>query len=151
MRNIGVALAVLLLGVLAYLLASQWRVLFPDARDLEVPADCDLAQAGCEVSLPDGGSVSLAILPRPIPLIEPLTLQVEVRGSAMRPVHLDITGINMQMGLNRTPLVRVESGVWGGETLLPVCSQRKMHWQADLVLADGSGRYRLRSAFFTHR
>lgn len=142
---------ILSLAAIGYLLGSQWQVLFPDGVEIAGDGSCDLAQGPCTASLPDGGQVRLAIMPSPIPLMKPLSVKVVLSGSELIPESLDITGLNMNMGLNRTPLLSGDDGAWHGETILPICSQRRMHWQATLVLHGAAERYRLSYAFHTLR
>jgi hypothetical protein len=93
----------------------------------------------------------LEITPHPIPLMQPLKVVARVSDSELQPSRLDITGLNMEMGLNRTSLAAQAPGHWQGETILPICSQRRMHWQAALLLDDGDKQYWLHYRFYTLR
>ena len=93
------------------------------------PIDCFLQNGACE-QLVDGVPVRLHITPETIPLMQTLTLEVDVGDRVPSQVAVDIRGLNMDMGLNRTVLALSEEGVWRGETILPVCSQRRMEWEA---------------------
>jgi len=108
---------------------------------LPTPA-CDINAAACRVALPDGGSVELSITPRPIPTLTPLAVTADVSSSAMRAVALDLTGAEMDMGLNRAALVPLpdQPERFSGSTQLPVCSTGQMLWQATLQLEDARGR-----------
>jgi hypothetical protein len=151
MKKFVPIVVILLLAAVGYLLGSQWRVLFPDGVDIAADPACDLAQGPCRTRLPDGGEVRLAVTPNPIPLMKPLSVEVSVSGSDLKPASLDITGLNMNMGLNRTPLLADGPNTWRGETVLPICTQRRMHWQAALVLQGDAGTFRLNHAFYTLR
>lgn len=98
-------------------------------------AACRLEAGACRQALGDA-AVALRILPGEIPLMETLSLEVELAAIDAAAVRIDIRGVNMDMGLNRTRLVRSEDGSWRGQTILPVCSQRRMEWEA-AVLIDG--------------
>ena len=63
---------------------------------------------------------------------------------------VEIRGLNMEMGLNRTQLTPIGEGSWAGETILPVCSQRRMEWEAAVQL-DLEQRYELPFLFHTTR
>lgn len=139
------------LGIVGFIVARQWPVMFPDATVVQVDPACDLAAAACTTTLPDGGEVTLSITPRPIPLMETLQVSTQTRNTPWRVVQLDITGLNMEMGLNRTKLVAQQKNSTLGETVLPVCSQRRMHWQAELLMQNGDKKYRLAHQFFTVR
>lgn len=108
---------------------------------LPTPA-CEINAAACRVALPDGGSVDLSITPRPIPTLTPLAVTADVSGSAMRAVALDLTGAEMDMGLNRAALVPLpdQPERFSGSTQLPICSTGQMLWQATLQLEDARGR-----------
>lgn len=150
MRTLIWAIVFALLAAAGYFSARQYAAGEPVA--VEIPVDrCDPGQQACDVDLPDGGRVSLSITPRPIPLMQPLQVNVRVEGSKLLPMRLDITGLNMEMGLNRTVLVGPSDGSWQGETILPICSQRRMHWQAALLLGEGGQRVRLLLRFHTLR
>jgi len=127
----------LLLGLGAYWLAGSYNALFPDAKRLAADPDCDLRAGRCERRLPGGGLLGFSILPRTLPLMEPLTLRVELRGRQVDGVLVDIVGLNMAMGLNRTRLEQIADDVWNGETLLPVCTRQTMQWEAAVWLEEG--------------
>lgn len=150
MQSIRLGILFLILALIGFFLAREWHNLFPEGIELQARSDCDLAVEACTVQTPDGGHITLAISPNPIPLMQPLTVHVNGEGG-LRPLHLDITGLNMEMGLNRTELSEVSAGIWQGETILPVCSQRRMHWEAALLLTDGVEQYRLAYSFHTLR
>jgi len=145
---LGIVFVVLL--AVGYFAARYIQVGAETALVVEVD-DCDLAATACEGGLPDGTLVRLSVLPRPIPLMVPLRVEVQAAGGDWVPRRLDITGLNMEMGLNRTSLKPDSEGRWQGETILPTCSQRRMHWQASLLLEEGGDPVQLRFRFFTER
>lgn len=98
---------------------------------------CDLRAGPCSRPL-DGGTVAFSIEPREIPLMQPLRLRVQTDGVPARSVTVEIRGLNMDMGLNRTELTQTAAGRWEGETILPVCSQRRMEWEAAVRLVAGT-------------
>jgi len=151
MRSHWWGIIFLFLALVSFFVARQWSSLFPDAVTLQSEANCDIAAGPCRSSLPDGGSLQLSITPVPIPLMQPLQVEVKVQNSQLTPLQLDITGLNMEMGLNRTRLEPGAPGHWSGETILPICSQRRMHWQAALLLGDGTRQFRMAYPFYTLR
>lgn len=151
MRNLVLGIVFVFLAFLGYFIASEWRASSSEGMEIATAGDCDLSAQPCHAVLPDGGRLTLSIAPRPIPLMQPLAVEIRVENSQLQPTSLDITGLNMEMGLNRTELSGSGDGRWSGETLLPICSQRQMHWQASLSLRDASQQYRLVYAFFTLR
>jgi hypothetical protein len=116
---------------------------------VEPAAVCDLRAGPCRQALA-GGSVTFSISPGEIPLMKPLRLSVTTEGLAPEGLVVEIRGLNMAMGLNRTQLTPVGGGHWAGETILPVCSQRRMEWEA-AVLLDLERRYELPFLFHTTR
>lgn len=114
-------------------------------------AQCDVNRQACTARWPDGETLSLNLIPRPIPLVR--TLQAEVRvsekltGQLDGPLQLDFNGTDMDMGINQSRLVASgEPGLYQGKGMLPVCVTGKMRWQAEILLAGTSGP--LRKAVF---
>jgi hypothetical protein len=97
-----------------------------------------------------GGWVDFSIEPASVPLMKTLALAVTTQGLDVRGVTVEIRGLNMDMGFNRTPLSRAAGGRWTGETILPVCSQRRMEWEAAVQL-DVGPRLEVPFAFRTER
>ncbi len=138
-----------LIAVAAFYGARYWQ----SARDaytrVQGAGECDLGAGPCQQSLA-GGSVVFSIEPGEIPLMKPLALAVATEGLAVAGVVVEIRGLNMDMGLNRTVLTRSGDGPWRGETILPICSQRQMEWEAAVQL-EANGRYEVPFAFQTTR
>lgn len=115
-----------------------------------------VASAGCELQsgpcrqMVGGSLVVFAIFPQRIPLMEPLRLRFEAGGLAPRGIVVEVRGLNMNMGLNRTRLAQAADGLWEGQTILPVCSQRYMQWEA-IVRIDGQRPIELVFPFVTAR
>ena len=151
MQTVRLLVVFVLLAAVGYFSAREWQAAPRDAVTVDAGEQCDIAADSCVTQLPDGGELLLEITPRPIPLMQPLEVVVRVNGSELQPARLDVTGLNMEMGLNRTALTAQQAGVWQGETILPICSQRRMHWQAALLLGDGDKQYRLLYQFHTLR
>ena len=82
--------------------------------------------------------------------MKPLRITADVEGLAVQNVHVEIRGLNMDMGLNRTRLEETAQGHWEGETILPVCSQRRMEWEAAVRL-DADRRVEVPFVFHTVR
>ena len=139
-------LGFLVLGVLALLAAAAlfkaWPLLFPKAA-VVAQADplCDLRAGDCQLAFGGGGRVRFAITPRTIPVIEPLTLRVEVEGLDVRAVEVDFSGTDMYMGYNRVPLRPQGAGRFVGEGRIPVCVRDAMEWEAKVMLHTDRGLY----------
>lgn len=140
---------VLLMTAAGYFAARYWQSLQLPYTRLASVAGCDLHAGPCRRPLA-GGTLTFAITPREIPLMQPLRLMVEAADPAVRAVAVEIRGLNMDMGLNRTALVQVAPGRWEGETILPVCSRREMSWEAAVRL-EADERLEVPFAFRTTR
>ena len=147
LRSALTLLGFLLLAVAAYIVARHWQLDQASYTRVEPVDPCDLRTGPCRQSV-DGGWVTLGIQPADIPLMQPLRLTVVAEGVAERAVQVDIRGLNMDMGLNRTSLTRTPRGTWEGETILPICSRRGMVWEAAVRL-DVSGQG-IEIPFFFH-
>ena len=152
--NGGVRGALTLLGfaliaMAAFFGARQWQSAQQTFTRTGAAADCDLL-AGPSRQAVAGGSVTFSIEPGSIPLMKTLGLEVATEGLDVRAATVEIRGLNMDMGLNRTPLSREADGSWKGETILPICSQRRMKWEAAVQL-DAGQRLEVPFAFHTTR
>jgi hypothetical protein len=103
-------------------------------------AGCDLQRQACGAPLPGGGRVELSILPRPIPMVQPLHVEVGVTGAAVDKAAIDFAGVGMNMGYNRPELTAAGSGRFVGNASLPVCITGSMPWQATVLLESGRQR-----------
>jgi hypothetical protein len=103
------------------------------------PEACDLNQRACTVDLAAGGYARLEMQPRPMLPLQPLAVHLELTGRDPDWVELDLAGVEMYMGFNRTRLDRVGPGRYQGEAILPVCtSGEAMTWAATLLPGGGT-------------
>jgi len=142
-------LGLLLMAALAFYGARVWQSSPAIYTRIAADPGCDLRAGPCRQALA-GGRLGFAITPREIPLMQTLRLVVETDGLTVRAVEVEIRGLNMNMGLNRTVLARTADGHWEGETILPVCSQRTMQWEAAVRL-DSAARVEVPFLFHTTR
>lgn len=137
----AMVLALILIGVVGYR-ASPLLMPKADITAMPDPA-CDLHRGACRVALPSGGSLSLSLSPRPIPVIAPLDMSVELEGASADRVMIDFAGVSMNMGFNRPRLDPVQ-GTAGhrfiGQATLPVCVTGRMTWQATVLVESGAQR-----------
>ena len=154
-RVIG-RLAPWVVGVLA--LAALWvwaDRLLPggDPAGIAVlgPDDCDLNLQACTAELPSGLRVSLDLQPRPMPTLQPLEVRLELTGQDPEWVELDLAGVEMYMGFNRSRLERVGPGSYRGETVLPVCASEAMTWAATVLPEGEQDRGEVQFRFLTRR
>lgn len=149
LRGIAAVLIFAGLAALGFFGARHWQAAEPTHQRLAGPSDCDLRAGPCVQPLHDG-RVWLSISPARIPLMKTLVLEVRPEGLEVDAVVVDIRGLNMDMGLNRTTLKSFDDHVWRGETILPVCSQRRMQWEA-AVQIDIGDRFEIPFEFETTR
>ncbi len=145
----GIALG---LGAMAFGSYLVWRFVNPPVTPMvmvEPETGCDLHRGPCAATLPGGGRLTLAITPRPIPLIEPLALEVRVDGTTARSVEVDFSSPDMYMGYNRHALDAARAGVYAGKAVLPVCTRTRMAWRARVVADTEHGRVYVPFTFVT--
>jgi hypothetical protein len=138
-----------LLGVA--LVVTWWaasRLNTPTAQRLQPDPACDLTQGPCSLPLPDGGSISLALTPRPPKVMVPLSLRVDLEGPAAA-VWVDFVGLNMEMGFNRAELTAGPGGLWQGQIILPICTAAEMQWEARVYIQQDHGQIEAPFAFAT--
>ena len=148
-RGLSTLALVAALAGASFVAARFWQGQQDVFERTAAPSDCVLQNGPCE-QLVDGAPVRLAITPETIPLMQTLTLEVDVGDREPSQVAVDIRGLNMDMGLNRTVLALSEEGGWRGETILPVCSQRRMEWEA-AVQIETNKRFEVPFLFSTVR
>lgn len=148
-RNLLIVCGMLLVALGAYTAARHWQERGDSYQRVASDSGCDLRQGPCRREVA-GGTVVFAITPSTIPLMQPLALRVEVQGLEVDGATVELRGLNMDMGLNRTRLAPLQAGVWTGETILPVCSQTEMKWEA-AVRIDGDSRLEIPFLFRTSR
>lgn len=138
LRRSDLALAALVLALAAgsYALARY----FSTRGAINLPlSTCDLNQQTCRVDLPDGGSIEVSIEPRPVPTLAPMNVRVQVNGRSLHNVKVNIAGADMEMGRNQAQLQELGNGLFAGPVTLPVCTTRRMLWQATLFLDSEQG------------
>jgi hypothetical protein len=138
-----IALAMVLVALIGYKLSPLF---LPQADTIAAAASgCDLQRGPCAATLPDGRRIELSVTPRPIPMVRPLTVEVNLTGVAADKVEVDFAGATMNMGYNRRTLTAAAGGRYVGTATLPVCITGAMTWRAT-VLAQ-TGRERVAAAF----
>lgn len=143
-KGVRMALWLVILGLLASVAGVaiiKVRPLLNPEPLFSAPVDpaCDLRQGPCRASFPGGGALSFEILPRAIPLLAPLALNVEVEGVEPGAVQVDFSGVDMNMGLNRVDLKAAGAGRFEGEGMLPTCVRNRMAWEAKVFVETPAG------------
>ena len=101
-----------------------------------IQTDCDLHSSDCSSVFTEGGTATLSIEPREIPLLQPLKVALSLRDINASSVQLNIIGLNMDMGINSNVLLPSPSNKqrFTGEIILPVCSMQRMEWEAQAII-----------------
>lgn len=100
-------------------------------------SSCNPSEQACLVKLPEGGQFEFSVDPRPIPTLQPFTMQIEISGLPADKVEVDFSGVSMNMGYNRPQLELVQAGRYEGRASLPVCVTGTMEWRATVLLKSG--------------
>jgi len=148
-RKILIDLVGLLLIALIVLVGYKLSPLLLPKADLTVEPDpaCNVQEEPCSVNLPNGGTLRFSVGTRPIPLVKPFELRVEVADA--RSVLVDFAGVDMDMGFNRPALTARSPGVFTAEATLPVCVTGRMTWQATILLDTPDTRIAIPFRFVT--
>jgi hypothetical protein len=132
--------AAFLIGVVGVVLYASWTTLNPEVVErAPLNSSCDLASGPCTVTFAGAGQVKLDILPRGIPPLKPLRLEVTLSGIEPATVELDFSGTDMNMGFNRVSLESSAQGRFTGTGVLPVCVRSSMRWEALVLLSTADG------------
>jgi len=101
--------------------------------------ECGLSEFPCRVKLNSGGSVQLNISPRPVVVMKPLDVQVELSKVAAKRVVAQFGGVGMNMGINRYIFKQRQDGSYQATVTLPVCIRNRMEWEAEILLETEQG------------
>lgn len=125
-------------------------MLLPSA-DVTVQPDpvCNLQREACTVRLPAGGSVTLTMGTRPVPLVKPFEVQVATSGFSPVGIEVDFSGVDMNMGYNRAQLAAQGAGNYAAQVTLPVCVTGSMDWQVTVLIETGGERMAIPYRFST--
>jgi len=100
---------------------------------------CDLQKTACTLLLPGDGKVTLNIQPKPIPLVQNFSIQVNTQAINTELVSVDFKGTSMNMGPNNVTLKASSANKFSGTGMLPVCIRNSMQWQADVYIQTSDG------------
>ena len=100
---------------------------------------CNLHEGPCTARQGDQ-AVTLEITPHPIPVAKPLQVTVRLTHIPAKAVALDMTGLNMYMGFNRTHLRPIKPDIWTGQSIIAFCTNRVMQWQVSVLITRPDGQ-----------
>ncbi len=151
-NSLWVIVAILVLAMLVFFGDKFKAVLEPNAKTtVALDKSCDLRKGACTSLLPNGEKVSLSISPANIPLLLPLSFHVKTEGIDASHVQVDIVGIGMDMGFNRTKLLGDDKIHYDGKVILPICSRSRMDWEARILLETDKGVIMVPFSFHTDK
>jgi hypothetical protein len=141
-HSLFVDLAIVLVLALIAIVGYKYSPLLLPKADLGLTpaAGCNLDQQACRAEVPGGGSIELALTPRPVPVVHPFRVQATLSGLSAERVDIDFAGITMDMGYNRLQLSETSAGSYTGQATLPVCVTGRMDWRATLLVESGGRR-----------
>lgn len=151
-RTLLVVLALLGAMILA-VTAFKLKPLLAPGGDLVAVADedCDLRAGPCTAHFPGGGAVTVSLEPRGIPVVRPLAIEVTTQALEVSAVAVDFSGVDMNMGYNRSSLRPAGQGLYRGQGMLPVCVSGRMRWEARVLVATPAGLFAAPFRFETGR
>lgn len=151
-NSLWVIVALLVFFVLIFFSDKFKNIIEPNAiTTMAWDKSCDLRRGECTSVLEDGRKVSLSISPSNIPLLVPLSFHVKTEGFDASNVEVDIIGIGMDMGFNRTTLLTNDKTSYSGKVILPICSRSRMEWEARILLKTPKGIVSTPFRFFTDK
>jgi hypothetical protein len=148
MRRIGWLVVLLVIaGTAGYLAGVSTPLRERKVHRLSVAADCNpILVAGCTAS--DSRHVIELQLDTDTRYLKPFDIQVKTQGfkdTIVKSVSVEFNMVNMDMGLNRFRLQKVDQQVAGsvyrGQGMLPVCVTGRVDWQARVELEMDDATY----------
>jgi len=130
-----------LLLALACVAVAAVKLAMPRPGDDErvlAAQNCDPAADSCTAGLPDGGRLTLSIAPNPVRPLVPLQVRVGLEATQADRIEVLFTGVQMDMGVQRSPLTG-DGRQFDGQAMLPVCTTGAMTWAATVRLTRHSG------------
>lgn len=101
--------------------------------------ECDLSFEDCQIET-ERGSFKVSISPRPVMPEKNHVISVTRISSNLWPVEADFEGVELNMGLIRPELKKVEQDKFVNNFQLPVCELPNMQWKLNLMTKDETGR-----------
>lgn len=108
--------------------------------------DCDISQQACTAQA-GGVAITLDVSPRNMRSLQPVNFNVSVNGVAVESALVDLQGTEMYMGINQTPLLRQQDGLFTGRGSLGACVTGEMGWRATVLVNTPQGPVKARFDF----
>jgi hypothetical protein len=121
--------------VVAAVIAGWW-LSQPADKVIIKSTSCDLNQSPCQASTSTGATIQLNFTPKPVPLLQPITIEADLTGFANLPekIQVVVEGINMYMGFQKVWLEpQASSTHYKGTLQIPTCEMTDMGWKVSLL------------------
>jgi hypothetical protein len=115
----------------------------------ETEPGCDLQRGPCRARFSDGGQMVISVAPQPIPLLKPVSVNIELLNMRAETVEVDVSSPDMYMGYNRRPLRALDAQRFAGQTVLPACILDRMRWTLRAIARSGNTAHEADFAFET--
>lgn len=106
----------------------------------EMARDCNPEVESCPITFEDGVEVSLRVETSTLPRRK-RHFGFFVHAQGTEPSVLELSGVEMNMGLFRLPLHPGPGLVWTATAPLPLCTLKQMRWRAEVLLPDRRARF----------
>ena len=105
---------------------TRWWLAPEEMMSAEVR--CELSQGRCQIATAEG-EISVSVSPSPIGVMSEHQIQVSSESGFFAPEALEVTGLEMEMGLTRAEFRSVSVQASLATLMLPICTQNEMLWQ----------------------
>jgi hypothetical protein len=114
--------------VLVLVAGGLTRWLLAPEEVISTEVHCDLSEGRCQITSVEG-DISVLVAPSPIGVMSKHQIQVSTQNGFFVPDVLEVTGLEMEMGLTRVGFRSVNVQASLATLMLPICTQNEMHWQ----------------------
>ncbi|MDR0233791.1 MAG: hypothetical protein LBI31_03175 [Zoogloeaceae bacterium] len=114
----------------------------PNIEKLVLPVSaCDPGLATCVQDMPEGGRLTVDFSVRSPQALQPFIVRAAPEpAEEVRAVRLDLSGVEMDIGVIHHDLARDAAGHYQGEVVLPICVTGSMQWRVDVIVENDRGR-----------
>jgi hypothetical protein len=105
---------------------TRWWLAPEEVMSTEV--HCDLSQGYCQITTAEG-EMSLSVSPSPFKVMSAHKVMLNTAQSVFIPESLEVTGVNMEMGLTKVDFRSAGVQAWAATLMLPICTQSEMTWR----------------------
>lgn len=103
---------------------------FTQRENYKVPINCRFNSDPCDIKL-DGKILSIIVQGKVTPLER---FSIQLRGKAAQHVVVNMSMVDMDMGINRFVFKQKEAGLFETLVVLPVCTARRKDWLAEFYV-----------------